>query len=96
MAALDQRSTRVTATGNVTTTRCRLHSLYFVGAASAGRITLTNGTSGGTNLVDIDVPASSGATPMHVYFGEESGVVFPAGIHCLTLGTTAITLVYTQ
>lgn len=94
MASYDQTSTRVTATGAVTSTRARVHSIYFVGAAGAGRITLTDG-NGGTTRIDIDVPASSGATPMHVYIGEENGVLFKSGIYCSTLGTSAATIFYT-
>lgn len=95
MSQFDQTSTRITATGNVTTQRTRLHSIFFVGAASAGRITLRNGSASGTILFDIDIPAGSGASAIPVYLGEEGGVVFPNGIHCFTLGTTAATLFYT-
>ena len=94
MSQFDQTSTRITATGAVTTGRARLHSVYYVGAASAGRITLTDG-NGGTTRFDIDIPAGSGAVPMALYLGEESGIVFKDSIYCSTIGTTAVTLFYT-
>jgi len=94
MSQFDQTSTRITATGAVTTGRARLHSVYFVGAASAGRITLTDG-DGGTVRFDIDIPAGSGASSTPIYIGEESGIVFRSSIWCSTIGTTAVTLFYT-
>lgn len=94
MSMFDQRSTRVTGTGAVTTARARLHSVSFPGAVGAGRITLTDG-NGGATLFDIDIPAGSGASFCTLYLGEESGIVFRSSIYCSTLGTSALTLFYT-
>lgn len=92
MSANDQRSVRITATGAVTTARTRLCSVYFQGAAGAGRITITDG-NGGATLFDIDTPA--GVTfATQVFVGEEFGIVARNGLYCSTLGATAATIFF--
>lgn len=94
MSATDQRMTRVTGTGSVTTGRTRLHSIYYIGSAGGGAITLKNTDNSGTTLFNIDVPATSASVPMQIFLGEESGIVFPGGIYCAAMISSSATLFY--
>ena len=88
-----QSSTRVTAGSTaVTTGRARLISVSWVGAAGAGRITLTNG-SGGTTLFDIDTPAGAGNSGQ-VFVCEASGILFPTSLFCSTMSAGFCTVFY--
>lgn len=95
MSQLDQRAQRLTATGQVFGQRCRLHSIYYIGAAAAGLITLRDGGAGGVVKVDIDTPITSASVPMHIYIGEEAGVLFSTNMHCSALGVTGATFFFT-
>lgn len=78
----------------MTAHRSRILSVSIASAATAGRVTITDG-SGGATLFDIDTPASA-ATPITIYIGEDSGILCQTGIYLGTLtNATAVTVFYT-
>lgn len=87
----DVVSKRITAPGTVSNQRSRVVAISAVGAAGAGRITLTDG-SGGATLIDVDIPAGTGQT-LALYIGED-GVLFRTGITASAATATGITIFY--
>ena len=71
MAGSDTKSKRVTGTGALSVGRSRLRMIVVTTTAGAGRLTLTDGSGGGT-LMDVDLVAS---TTHNVYIPEE-GILF--------------------
>jgi len=87
----DMIAKRITATGAVSDRRSRVVAISAVGAAGAGRITLTDG-SGGPVLIDLDIPTGASQT-LSVYIGEE-GTLFLKGIQASVVTATAVTIFY--
>lgn len=58
------QSINKTSSAAITSTPCRVHGLYVVGAATAGSVILKNGGSGGTTKLTINTPpiTTSGTT----------------------------------
>ncbi len=74
----DIQATRGTGTGSIVTPSIRLKGISIANnTASAGSLTLTNG-SGGTVLLVIDVPAGDILT-LNI---PEDGIPFGQGIYC--------------
>jgi hypothetical protein len=87
----DVLSKRITAAGAISTGRGRVVAISAVGAAGAGRITLTDG-SGGATLLDVDVPLGTGQT-LALYIGEQ-GVLFKTSIFASVVTATGVTIFY--
>jgi len=83
MSDMDQRSTRITATGAVTTSRTRLHSIWWTGIAGVGTIAFSDGV-GGTVLCTFDIPAGASGSGQ-IYVGEVGGILFRSGLACSTI-----------
>ena len=81
-------SSKVTATGNVTTKPARLIAIHAVCAGSAGSIVLKDSSTGST-LFDIDTPASATAV-IETYIGDE-GMRFNTQIHATLTNVTSLT-----
>ena len=89
----DASAKRITATGAVTDRRTRVFAISAVGAAGAGRITLTDG-SGGPTLIDCDIPTGTGQT-LALYIGDD-GVVFRNSIFASAVTATGVTIFYSS
>ena len=89
----DVSSKRITAAGAVTDRRTRVVAVSAVGAAGAGRITLTDG-NGGTTLLDCDIPLGTGQT-LSLYIGDD-GIVFRSSVYAATVTATGVTVFYSS
>lgn len=58
------QTSRVTASGSISSSGCRVHAIWVMGGATNGTVILKNGGSSGTTVVTIDVPGitTSGTT----------------------------------
>ena len=81
-------SSKVTATGNVTTRPARLIAIHAVCAGSAGSIVLKDSSTGST-LFDIDTPGSATAV-IETYIGDD-GIRFATQIHATLTNVTSLT-----
>ena len=81
-------SSKVTATGNVTSGPARLIAIHAICAGSAGSIVLKD-ASGGSTLFNIDTPASATAI-IETYLGDE-GMRFSTQIHATLTNATSLT-----
>ena len=85
---LGLKSSKVTATGNVTSGPARLIAIHAICAGSAGSIVLKD-ASGGSTLFNIDTPASATAI-IETYLGDE-GMRFSTQIHATLTKVTSLT-----
>lgn len=91
LAGTNVSAVKSTATGDVTTARARLHSVYFVSSAVAGSLVFKTGGSGGTTLLEITTPAAVGMDSVEVPL---DGILFPSGIHVTVSNVTALTTMF--
>ena len=84
-------SSKVTATGNVTTKPARLIAIHAVCAGSAGSIVLKD-SSGGATLLDLDTPGSATAV-IETYIGD-TGLRFQNNIHATLTNVTSLTCIF--
>lgn len=89
----DVASKRVTAAGAITDRRTRVTAVSAVGAAGAGRLTLTDG-NGGTTLLDVDIPTGVGAT-LALFIGDD-GIMFKTNVYAATVTATGVTIFYSS
>ena len=85
---LGLKSSKVTATSNVTSGPARLIAIHAICAGSAGSIVLKD-ASGGSTLFDIDTPGSATAI-IETYLGDE-GMRFSTQIHATLTNVTSLT-----
>ena len=85
------KSSKVTATGNVTSGPARLIAIYAVCSGTAGSIVLKNASTGST-LFDIGTVASANET-VNIYIGDE-GIRFDSNIHATLTNVTSLTCIF--
>ena len=81
-------SSKVTATGDVTTRPARLIAIHAICGGTAGSIVLKDASTGST-VFDIDTPASATAV-IETYIGDE-GMRFSNNIHATLTNVTSRT-----
>ena len=81
-------SSKVTATGDVTTRPARLIAIHAICGGTAGSIVLKDSSSGST-VFDIDTPGSATAV-IETYIGDE-GMRFSNNIHATLTNVTSLT-----
>ena len=86
------RSSTHTTTESASTTRSYLKGIYAVSSATAGTLTLTNG-SGGATVMTIATPAAVGAQWIDI---PGRGILFENGIEIggVLTNITSVTLFY--
>ena len=89
----DITSKRLIIAGAVSDRRSRVVAISAVGAAGAGRLTLTDG-SGGPTLLDVDIPLGVG-TVLNLFIGDD-GIIFRNNIFATTLTATGVTIFYSS
>lgn len=89
----DVSSKRITGAGAVTDRRTRVVAVSAVGAAGAGRLTLTD-ASGGPTLLDVDIPTGTGQT-LALYIGDD-GILFRTNVTASVVTATGVTIFYSS
>jgi len=92
MQQTDVKTTHLTASGAVTSTRARLKSISYRGDGTDGFVKLRDGSVSGTVLMELDVGTSDSFTIYLLIPGE--GVLFPTSIYAELSHVAAITAIW--
>jgi hypothetical protein len=87
------KTSKVTATGDVTSGPARLIAVHAVCGGTAGSIVLKD-ASGGETRFDIDTPAS--ATQMVETYIGDNGIRFQTKIHATLTNITSLTCIFSN
>lgn len=88
----DVKTTHLTASGAVTSTRARLKSVSYRGDGTNGFIKFRDGSVTGTVLMELDVGTSDSFTIYLLIPGE--GVLFPTSIYAELSHVDATTVIW--
>ncbi len=90
----DVKSTHLNASGSVYAARGRVKGFSICATASAaGTLLLKNGGSGGTTLIEIDIPSNSNPNSFYVLVPGE-GVLFSTNIYATLTNIASVTVFY--
>ena len=90
----DVKSTHLNASGSVYAGRARIKGIVMVASASlAGTLVLKDGGSGGTNVIEIDVPSNSNPNSFYVAVPGE-GVLCNTNIYATITNLASVTVFY--
>ena len=92
MQQTDVKSTHLTASGAVTSTRARLKSISYRGDGTDGFVKLRDGSVSGTVLMELDVGTSDTFTIYLLLPGE--GILFPTSIYAELSHVAATTVIW--
>jgi hypothetical protein len=62
------QSTRVTSSGAISSSGCRVHGIWVMGGATNGTVILKNGGASGTTVLTLDVPGITTSGTTHASF----------------------------
>jgi hypothetical protein len=90
----DVSSKHLNASGSVYASRTRVKGFSICATAStAGTLLLKDGGSGGTTLIEIDIPSNSNPNSFYVAIPQE-GVLFPTNVYATVTGIASVTVFY--
>ena len=90
----DVKSTHLNASGTVFSNRARVKGFSIcANAGAAGTVIFRDGGSGGTNLLEVDIPANSNPNSFFTLIPGE-GVLFSTNIYATLTGISSITVYY--
>jgi hypothetical protein len=90
----DVSSTHLNASGSVYAGRTRVKGFSICATAStAGTLILKNGGSGGTALIEIDIPSNSNPNSFYVAIPQE-GVLFTTNVYATITNLASVTVFY--
>lgn len=90
----DVRSTHVNASGSVYNQRTRVKGFSICATASqAGTLLLKDGGSGGTTLIEIDIPSNSNPNSFYVAIPQQ-GVLFTTNVYATLTNISSVTVFY--
>lgn len=90
----DVRSTHVNASGTVYAQRTRVKGFSICATASAaGTLLLKDGGSGGTTLIEIDIPSNSNPNSFYVAIPQQ-GVLFTTNVYAALTNIASVTVFY--
>jgi len=90
----DVKSTHLNASGSIYSTRARVKGFSICAtASSAGTLLLKDGGSGGTTLIEIDIPSNSNPNSFYVLVPGE-GVLFGTNIYATLTNIASVTVFY--
>jgi len=90
----DVKSTHLNASGSIFGSRARVKGVVICASASLlGTLILKDGGSGGTNLIEIDIPANSNPNSFYMLVPGE-GVLFLTNIYATMTNIASITVFY--
>jgi len=88
----DVKSAHLEATGTAVSGRVRLKGYQCLSGGTAGDIIFRNGGSGGTNLLQFNVPANTNNPFANLIPGE--GILFDTDIHVTVPTSAKVTIFY--
>ena len=90
----DVKSSHVNASGSVYASRTRVKGFSICATASvAGTLLLRDGGSGGTVLIEIDIPSNSNPNSFYVAIPQE-GVLFSTNVYATLTNIASVTVFY--
>jgi hypothetical protein len=90
----DVNCTHLSASGSVFAGRARVKGFSICATASAaGTLLLKNGGSGGTTLIEIDLPSNSNPNSFYVAIPQE-GVLFQTNVYATLTNIASVTVFY--
>lgn len=90
----DVKSTHLNASGSIFGSRARVKGFSICATAStAGTLLLKDGGSGGTTLIEIDIPSNSNPNSFYLLIPGE-GVLFTTNIYATLTGIASVTVFY--
>jgi hypothetical protein len=90
----DVKSTHLNASGTVFAQPARVKGFSIcANAGAAGTLILRDGGSGGTNLLEVDIPANSNPNSFYTLVPGE-GVKFSTNIYATLTGIASVTVYY--
>jgi len=94
MMQTDVKATHLNASGVVVAGRARIKGFVMCATAStAGTLLLKNGGSGGTTVIEIDIPANSNPNSFSVLVPGE-GVLCSTSVYATITGLASVTVFY--
>lgn len=90
----DVKSTYLTASGSVFGNRSRIKAFSICPtSALAGKLVLKDGGSGGTTLIELDIPSTTTPAPFYNLIPGE-GVLCGSNIYAVLTNVTSVTVYY--
>ena len=90
----DVKSTHLNASGSIFAGRARVKGFSICAtASSAGTLLLKDGGSGGTTLIEIDIPSNSNPNSFYVAIPQE-GVLFSTNVYATITNIASVTVFY--
>jgi hypothetical protein len=90
----DVSAKHVNASGTVYNQRTRVKGFSICATASqAGTLLLKNGGSGGTTLIEIDIPSNSNPNSFYVAIPQQ-GVLFTTNVYATLTNIASVTVFY--
>jgi hypothetical protein len=90
----DVKSTHLNASGSVFSGRTRVKGFSICATAStAGTLLLKDGGSGGTTLLEVDIPSNSNPNSFYTLVPGE-GILFKTNVYAALTGIASVTVYY--
>ena len=90
----DVKSAHLNASGSVYASRTRVKGFSICATAStAGTLVLKDGGSGGTTLLEMDIPSNSNPNSFYTLIPGE-GILFSTNVYATMTGLASITVYY--
>lgn len=94
MQQTDVKSTHLNSSGSVFAGRARIKGVVLCATAStAGTLVLRDGGSGGTTVVELDIPSNSNPNSFYMLIPGE-GVLCATNIYASITGLASVTVFY--
>jgi hypothetical protein len=94
MQQTDVKSTHLNSSGSVFAGRARIKGVVLCATAStAGTLVLRDGGSGGTNVLELDIPSNSNPNSFYMLIPGE-GVLCATNIYASITGLASVTVFY--
>ena len=90
----DVKSAHLNASGSVYASRTRVKGFSIcANAGTAGTLILKDGGSGGTALLEVDIPANSNPNSFYTLIPGE-GILFSTNVYATVTGLSSVTVYY--
>jgi len=94
MQQTDVKSTHLNSSGSVFAGRARIKGIALCATAStAGTLILRDGGSGGTNVLELDIPSNTNPNSFYLLIPGE-GVLCATNIYASITGLASVTVFY--